>query len=229
MDTLADRVKNTREKYGISQQGLADKLGVTQQAIQQVESGKAKKPRYLYELANCLGVSYEWLLFGKDTGYFPQGGAGASKTASNDLAVAEGVSQRAEEQIKILELVPDEAASCFKSTGHVAEMMPRPRSLDGVSKAYGIFMYDTSMDPRYQVNEVLFAHPSRPYKEGDFVVVKVTKNDSEDYVLVLQYVGKDKDKNDNSVLIFNRLNPKKTIKIQEDTLKSVHKIIATLQ
>ena len=49
---------------GLTQLELAKRVGVSQQAIQQLEDGVIKRPRYMVELALALGVSPEWLLNG---------------------------------------------------------------------------------------------------------------------------------------------------------------------
>ena len=66
MKTIGERIRYQREKKNISQVSLAKHIGVSQQAIQQVEIGKARKPRNLYEIAQKLECSYEWLVFGND-------------------------------------------------------------------------------------------------------------------------------------------------------------------
>ena len=62
---ISDRVKLKRDELGLTQTQLAEKAGTSQQAIEQLERGKTKRPRYLLELSVALGVSAEWLLEGK--------------------------------------------------------------------------------------------------------------------------------------------------------------------
>ncbi len=62
---ISDRVKLKRDELGLTQTQLAEKAGTSQQAIEQLERGKTKRPRYLPELSVALGVSAEWLLEGK--------------------------------------------------------------------------------------------------------------------------------------------------------------------
>lgn len=62
--TIGKRVKSSRDALDITQAQLAEKVGTTQQSIEQLEGGKIKRPRYLPELALALGVSIDWLLKG---------------------------------------------------------------------------------------------------------------------------------------------------------------------
>jgi len=58
---LGDRIKKARRAANISQVELAEKIGVTQQAIQSLESNKTQNPRKLKEIAKALSVSLSWL------------------------------------------------------------------------------------------------------------------------------------------------------------------------
>jgi len=62
--TLAERFKFARENADMSQDDLAAKIGVTQQSIAKIESGITLQPRKIKELAQCLGVSQQWLQLG---------------------------------------------------------------------------------------------------------------------------------------------------------------------
>ena len=65
MGTLGDRLRESREKKKLSQQELADKVGVSQQAIGKIESGVTQNPRNLKVIAEVLGVAQHWLQFGE--------------------------------------------------------------------------------------------------------------------------------------------------------------------
>lgn len=66
--SIALRVKSTREALGLTQVELAEKVGTSQQSIEQLENGKTKRPRYLPELAKVLEVTVDWLLDGTSFG-----------------------------------------------------------------------------------------------------------------------------------------------------------------
>ena len=61
---IADRVKLKRAELGLTQADLAIRAKTSQQAIQQLEDGRTKRPRYLPELAVALNCSVQWLLTG---------------------------------------------------------------------------------------------------------------------------------------------------------------------
>ena len=61
MKTLAERLKYARKHRGLTQSALAELIGVSQAAIQKIESGKAYQTTKLVDLANALKVKPEWL------------------------------------------------------------------------------------------------------------------------------------------------------------------------
>lgn len=71
MKTLAERLQFVMNECGISQQGLANLVGVSQQAIGKILRGETLEPKKIYEIATALGTDVEWLKMGK--GNVPQG------------------------------------------------------------------------------------------------------------------------------------------------------------
>ena len=65
MDDMPDRFTKARKEAGLSQVLLAERLHVSQQSIEKLENGHVKKPKYLKEAADILGVRYDWLLNGE--------------------------------------------------------------------------------------------------------------------------------------------------------------------
>ncbi len=63
--TIAERLKHARLLRGLSQRALAAKVGTTQSAIGNIESGARRRPRDLVAIAAALNVSPEWLEIGK--------------------------------------------------------------------------------------------------------------------------------------------------------------------
>ena len=64
MTTLALRIKKARARAGLTQKALADKAGVEQPVISQLETGKNLKSAFLATIADACGVSAIWLATG---------------------------------------------------------------------------------------------------------------------------------------------------------------------
>lgn len=223
MSDLGVRIKQKREQKGLSQAALAQALSVSQQAIQQVESGKASKPRYLYELANLLETSYEWLLTGQDNLSYQQASSSAVMGAYN---VQQAESTDATAQIKILELVPGGDLGCYSYTGKVSDMAMRPRSLDNAPKAYGVYVYDNRMAPRYHFGEIVYAHPGVPVSNGDYVVVHLKNKARHDYADIL--IARLQQKGVNTYVFFT-MNPQEALKVEASQVLKMDKIVASSQ
>lgn len=61
---LSDRVKAARKHAGLTQSELAERVGIAQTAISQLESGKTLRSSYLLQIAEACGVSPMWLASG---------------------------------------------------------------------------------------------------------------------------------------------------------------------
>lgn len=58
-----EKIIAVRKEKGITQQNIADKLGITQQQYWAYEKGKNELPiRYLIEICKMLDTSADWLL-----------------------------------------------------------------------------------------------------------------------------------------------------------------------
>ena len=65
--TLGERIAYYRKKAGYSQEGLAERLGVSRQAISKWETGEATPDaERIIALAAALGISTDTLLLGKE-------------------------------------------------------------------------------------------------------------------------------------------------------------------
>ena len=65
--TLGERIAYYRKKAGYSQEGLAERLGVSRQAISKWETGEATPDaERIIVLAAALGISTDTLLLGKE-------------------------------------------------------------------------------------------------------------------------------------------------------------------
>lgn len=66
-DTLADRLRARRKEVGWTQEQLAQRVGSSQAVIQKIENGKSLRPRKIDRIAEALGTSPAWLMFGDNS------------------------------------------------------------------------------------------------------------------------------------------------------------------
>ena len=92
MPTLNERIRRARALCGLSQCGLAERIGVQRVAVTRWEhpAGNAPSTRHLIEIARCTGTRMEWLALGHgppradDAASFPHD-VEPSARAENDL------------------------------------------------------------------------------------------------------------------------------------------------
>ncbi|EIP6915065.1 helix-turn-helix domain-containing protein [Escherichia coli] len=65
--TLASRIKERRKALGITQTSLAESVGMCQQSVQYLESGRATRTGFILELAKVLKCDPDWLLNGENS------------------------------------------------------------------------------------------------------------------------------------------------------------------
>ena len=68
MNTLPDRLKFAREQLNLSQQQVADAVGMKQPSYYQLEAGKSKRSRFINDIAKVLKTDVDWLMTG-DSNY----------------------------------------------------------------------------------------------------------------------------------------------------------------
>lgn len=62
--TLGSRLKKARSRKNLTQEKLAEIIGIKQQAIQRIEAGKVQNTCYSVQIAVALDVTPEWLILG---------------------------------------------------------------------------------------------------------------------------------------------------------------------
>lgn len=65
MSTLPDRLKFARERLNLSQQQVADAVGMKQPSYYQLEAGKSKRSRFINDIARVLQTDVDWLITGE--------------------------------------------------------------------------------------------------------------------------------------------------------------------
>lgn len=65
MTDLADRLKEARTTAGMSQTELADRSGVSQSTIANIESGRNEGSKHIVKIAEALNHNVHWLVYGK--------------------------------------------------------------------------------------------------------------------------------------------------------------------
>ena len=66
MRTIADRFNDKLKELGLDQKDIAERINVSPTAISKIANGETKRSRFLPAIAEALGVSEQWLIFGDE-------------------------------------------------------------------------------------------------------------------------------------------------------------------
>lgn len=209
METLGQAVRRWRRSAGLSQPQLAARLGVSQQALQQLEAGLTRNPRYLLRLAEVMGADPAALAVGH---YRPAtaaagagGGAAAPLLGARDLPVYASAQAGPGGMTLVYEPI---------------EWIERPAPLATVRDAFAMYVVNDSMEPRYRQGDLLLIHPQRPVRPGRDVLVVLAGDGGEQRAWVKELAGLDA-----TTLRLRQLNPEKRLEVPRSEVAGLHLVV----
>jgi phage repressor protein C with HTH and peptisase S24 domain len=156
--TLAERLREARKAADMTQKTLGDAVGVSQAAIQKIETGRAAQTTKLLDIAKALRVRPEWLSSG--TGAMRADGEDDKKPSHMnhdvfrvdilDLAVSAGpgiVNQEFVEILHSVEYAPAEARHMFdgRKAENIRIINVRGDSMSGTIEPGDLLFVDISV------------------------------------------------------------------------------------
>lgn len=112
-ETFGERLRRIRDDRGLSVGALAQRVGVTEGAVRQMESGQTKSASFVVgvRLAHELGVSSEYLALGSEIATPPGAGDGTAEPSLEErrailnewMATAETQMQETRDRLDALE------------------------------------------------------------------------------------------------------------------------------
>ncbi|MGK7105900.1 XRE family transcriptional regulator [Klebsiella pneumoniae] len=156
--TLAERLREARKAADMTQKTLGDAVGVSQAAIQKIETGRAAQTTKLLDIAKALRVRPEWLSSG--TGAMIDDGEDDKKPSHMnhdvfrvdilDLAVSAGpgiVNQEFVEILHSVEYAPAEARHMFdgRKAENIRIINVRGDSMSGTIEPGDLLFVDISV------------------------------------------------------------------------------------
>ena len=247
MSAFAENVRMARERAGLTQPQLAELIGMSQQGIASIESGKVARPRKLRELAKALRVSEAWLLNetkllsedgmskGEFDRSFPSDGykelaqVAASISAKPASTPNASFPPRYEPfggaRVPLMGQTQAGMNGRFVLNGQTVAEVFCPPDLEGVAGAYAVLVYGDSMEPKFEAGETVWLHPYLPVRRGDYVVAQIHDDENEaPSSYIKQFISKT-----GSVLTLKQFNPAEgedeIMTFPADQVVSVHKIV----
>ncbi|OAI29032.1 hypothetical protein A1351_23450, partial [Methylosinus sp. R-45379] len=143
--TTGDEIRKAREAKGLSQEALAERIGISQVAIQKIENGSTRKSKFLPEIERELDMAPHHKFV---------------TLAPSDPS----------KPMPIMATAEDGKGYLIMSNGAI-DYMARPPGLGAATDAYGLLVSGYDMFPRYRPGETLMLNPKLPPATEDGVVL----------------------------------------------------------
>lgn len=108
--------------------------------------------------------------------------------------------------------------------GEVIQHIRRPDNLVGVPGAYAVYVTGSSMEPRFNVGELLHIHPGKPVTPGCYVLVqRQPRADGEPPMAVIKRLVR----RSGSKIVLEQHSPSKTFEIKAEEIISMHRVVGS--
>jgi phage repressor protein C with HTH and peptisase S24 domain len=171
--TLYDRIKQRLDALGLSERAASVAATGNDATIRMIRTGKSANPRSdtIAKLARVLEVNEQWLMTGD---------APATTTADplppdvRDAPVSPDQLRNLPKDVPVLGTVAGSALGngSFQLTTDVVDYVRRPFGLLTASDIYALYVEGESMVPKVEPGELVFVHPHRKARPGDYVVIQ---------------------------------------------------------
>lgn len=153
--TIGDRIKQAREELGLTQEALAELIGISQQSLSEIESNQTLNPRNIERYAFVLRKTKEWIQFGDGT----SDDVSYPIMSSCPILVWEDVSEWPKNKQKITQKE-------FELLSSLIILNPN---------SYAIKVMDDTMtrgiSPSFPEGSFIIVDPDKEYKSGSYVIV----------------------------------------------------------
>ena len=169
MNKLPDRLKFARERLELSQQQVADAVGMKQPSYYQLEAGKSKRSRFINDIARVLQTDADWLMYGHGDSCI----SSRNTDTPNNTEKVE-LSHGMNGMVPVISWV---AAGSFDDVipvtiNDAVDWIPRPQHLS--ERAFGLVIQGRSMCPEFKPDDIIYVEPeisAWELKDGDLIVI----------------------------------------------------------
>lgn len=212
---IAARLRTARKALNLSQGDLAERVGMSQQGIGEIERGIVDRPKKLRELARAVQRTEDWLL-GEDG---PPTAAHSTTIRSADVAMP--ARDAMPNDVPVHGTAAGSLEGSFIFDGGEVDYVRRPPGIANARDVYAIFVEGASMEPEHPEGDLRFVNPRRPIRPGDSAVVQVKYQEfGRPQGFIAHFVRRDARR-----LVVKKLNPESTLEFEADHVVSVHKVL----
>lgn len=205
---LGLRLREVRLERGMTMAALAERIGVTQPAISQWESGRERPGREtLQRLAGALGVTAEALAL--------RAGAQSATATLSPLQLPADV--------PVLGTAVGGDSGDFSFNGMVVDYVRRPQGVAQMRNIYALWVTGDSMAPWNRRGDLIYVTPTRPPVPGDHVVVELAGVHAHEAgtAMVKLLAGQTP-----TQYRLRQYNPERDFTIARTRVKAIHKVLS---
>lgn len=174
---LAARVQQRLNELGLSAREVSLAATGSDGTVRMILTGASQNPRgdTIRKLASVLKVSEQWLLTGDEADASNQ--TGELRPAPMPPAVSAGELPK---DVPVYGTVAggELGKGAFQLTSDVVDYVRRPYGLLGAADVYALYVEGESMVPKFEPGDLVFVHPHRKPRGGDYVVIQEPDSDN---------------------------------------------------
>lgn len=170
--TLSDRIQLARKNAGLTQKGLADKVGISQTAVHKLECGRSRSSRRTVAIALTCGVDPIWLDTGRGDMLLPGSGSGGYSVGD------EGQPYRPFPLIARVPLISWDMLDTLCGAGDLERFESDAQSWVPVAprtseQCFALTVPDDSMEPEFSEGEILIVDPTEIGTHNRFLIARL--------------------------------------------------------
>jgi len=156
--SLGKRIKERREALGFTQKQLAELIGLAQQSLQGIESGRVENPRRLENIAKGLDCTPEWLKFGITDFESEESNVAFLPSFRNNLPLISWVQAGMWSEIEEIDQIEAEKFLC---------------PLNCSERSFVLRVEGASMETKFMSGDHIFIDPEAQWESGSYVVARL--------------------------------------------------------
>lgn len=217
--SFGERIRMAREAKGLTQKELADAVGMSQPALYNTESGRNKSSTKIVDFASVLGVSPDWILYGKEMSN--------AEINSSQILTWDDNSRVPDDIVAIPYL---NGCSLSAGTGAVNAYIPYEgaklwfaksflkRRCSDISKVFSIDVKGDSMSPRFDEGGIVVIDSlNNKFEDGKVFAIHY---DDQDFIKVLRWMP------DGKILVVSENEIYKPFEVKAEELQIIGRVIA---
>lgn len=235
---LGTALKAARQQKGLTQQEVADALGISRPAVGQWEKGETEpSTENLVRVCDLLNINIAAATSGmvKIRELTPLQGDEPLKVLVDRRPE---LRETEDEFIRFLDDNPRIAGlkrdvpvfgvavggndADFYTNGEIIDLVKRPAGIEKTKNVFAIYVVGSSMSPRYEEGELVYATSSRPASIGDYVIIELHPVGDDP---VRRGFIKRLAKRTPTRIVCEQFNPAATMEFEVDRVHAVHRII----